>query len=241
MMPGVAAQPLARRQSRPAWVPADAIAFLDFVNDHYFSGSAQRAIATLLGGGFDQTYITASGMQITTSNLPTAISSLFAEFEAGLAAGMTIVFEFSQTTNSAFSNSHFLISFEDQPGAPDWSLQVERVNLNRNTPNDDFYIADFGDLDFSNHVAEALVSGTNRFAVTLGRGLGGGTWRYAASFNGSTALTSDVTYSAADGFVTNGLAIVRIGGRFDAWPNGYIRSITLYPAVDETELQALSA
>lgn len=42
MMPGVAAQPLTRRQTRPGWVPGDAIAFLDFVNGRYFAGSAQR-------------------------------------------------------------------------------------------------------------------------------------------------------------------------------------------------------
>ncbi|PBB77898.1 hypothetical protein CK218_27740 [Mesorhizobium sp. WSM3879] len=221
-------------------MPADAIVFLDFVNGHYFAGSAQRAIATLLGGGFDPAYITADGMQITTDNLPTARGQLFAEFEGGLAAGMTILFEFSQTTNSAFSNSHFLISFEDLP-SPDWSLQVERTNFSGTTPNDDFFVGDFGSLFFSDHVAEALASGTNRFAVTLGRDLGGGTWRYAASFNGSAALTADVGYSAAEGFATNGLSVVRIGGRFDAWPDGFIRSIRLYPAVDETELEALSA
>ncbi|RWH32212.1 hypothetical protein [Mesorhizobium sp.] len=239
MMPGVAAQPLTRRQTRPGWVPGDAIAFLDFVNGRYFAGSAQRAIATLLGGGFDAAYITADGMQITTDNLPTADGALFNDFEAGLSAGMTIVFEFSQTTNSAFSNSHFLLSFEDMPEA--WILQVERVNLNRNTPNDDFYVADFGDLDFSDHVAEALASGTNRLAVTLGRDLGGGTWQYAVSINGSTSLIADVAYSAADGFATNGLSVVRIGGRFDAWPDGYIRSITLYPAKAPEDLPALTA
>ncbi|MDX8513516.1 hypothetical protein [Mesorhizobium captivum] len=241
MMLGVAAQPLRRGSSgAEGTLPSGATAFLDFINRTYYAGGAWRAVASVLGGGFDPAYITADGMQITTDNLPLAVGALFNDFEAGLSAGMTIRFEFSQTTNSAFSNSHFLISFEDLP-SPDWSLQVERVNLNRNTPNDDFYIADFGDLDFSNHVAEALASGINRFAVTLGRDLGGGSWRYAASFNGSTALTADVGYSAAAGFATNGLSFVRIGGRFDAWPDGYIRSITLYPAVDETELALLSA
>lgn len=237
MMPGVAAQPLTR-SSAP--LPTDITATLDFINGIYQAGGVDYAVGDLLGGGFDPAYITGDGMQITTDNLPTATGPLFAEFQAGLAAGMTIVFEFSQTTNSAFSNSHFLISFEDLP-SPDWSLQVERVNINRNTPNDDFYVADFGSLDFSDHVAEALASGTNRLAVTIGRDLGGGTWRYAVSINGSTALTADVGYSASAGFATNGLSVVRIGGRFDAWPDGYIRSIVLSPAVDETELALLSA
>ncbi|MFB9984340.1 hypothetical protein ACFSQQ_16430 [Mesorhizobium kowhaii] len=225
----------------PPEVPDGAVAFLDFVNGFYYADGAEQSVSDLLGGGFDPSYISGNGMRITTSNLPLAAGVLFDEFEAGLTAGMTIVFEFSQTTNSAFSTSHFLISFEDRTGAPDWSLEVERVNLNRNTPNDDFYIADYDALDFSDQVAEALSSGTNRLAVTLGRDLGGGMWGYAVSINGSTALTADLSYSAADGFATNGLAVVRIGGRFDAWPDGYIRSITLYPAKLPADLPGLSA
>lgn len=235
MMPGVVAQALIRRS--PAPLPTDGTAFLDFVNGSYSAGGAGYAVGDLLGGGFDPAYITGSGMQITTSNLPQAIGQLFAEFEAGLAAGMTIVFKFSQTSNA----DRFLITFEDQTGSPDWALRVERVNLNRNTPSDDFYLSDFDALDFSDDVPEALSSGTNRMAVTIGRDIGGGMWRYAVSINGSTAISTDIAYSAAAGFVTNGLAIVRIGARFDAWPDGYIRSIALSPAVDETELPGLSA
>lgn len=233
MMPGVAAQPLSR-SSAP--LPTDITAFLDFVNGSYSAGGVDHDVSDLLGGGFDPAYITGSGMQITLGNLPKAIGQLFAEYEAGLAAGMTNVFEFSQTTSA----DRFLIAFEDQLGSPDWALRVERVNLNRNTPSDDFFVSDFDALDFSDNVSEALSSGTNRLAVTLGRDLGGGMWRYAVSINGSTALTADLPYSAAAGFATNGLAIVRIGARFDAWPDGYIRSIALSPAVDETELAALS-
>ncbi|MFC3323330.1 hypothetical protein [Mesorhizobium cantuariense] len=237
MMPGVAAQPLGRRRSSGGAGPTDGTALLDFVNGVYNASGAAHPIGSLLGGGFDAAYITGSGMQIASGNLPTAVGQLFAEYQAGLSAGMSIVFEFSQTTSA----DRFLIVFEDRTGAPDWALQVERVNLNRNTPNDDFYVADYDALDFSNHVAEALASGINRLAVTIGRDLGGGMWRYAVSINGSTALTSDVPYSAAAGFATNGLAVVRIGARFDAWPDGYIRSIELMPAVDETLLQTLSA
>ncbi|TIU62353.1 MAG: hypothetical protein E5W25_27035, partial [Mesorhizobium sp.] len=94
-MLGTLAQRRPPAQGAPEWVPDGATAFLDFVNGHYFAGGAERAVSTLLGGGFDPAAISGSGMRIIGSNgnRPKAIGALFSDLEAGIAAGCTLLFD----------------------------------------------------------------------------------------------------------------------------------------------------
>lgn len=73
----------------PAWVQALAAPSTDIPTDallfqtaQYYSGASEQAVAALLGGGFDASKISASGMacKTTDSNRPTAIGDLFTSF-----------------------------------------------------------------------------------------------------------------------------------------------------------------
>ncbi|RUV41407.1 hypothetical protein EOD29_22900 [Mesorhizobium sp. M1A.T.Ca.IN.004.03.1.1] len=215
MMPGVAAQPLTRRQTRPGWVPWDAIAFLDFVNGRYFAGSAQRAIATLLGGDFDPGAISASGMRITPSNgnRPKAIGALFCDMAAAVETGGTVVFKFE----SAIDPSGFLMFIAD---GPNLDLADEAIIVAVGELNDNW------DLLIDDSVTGA---GTHKIALTLARDVGGGDFEYALCHDGNSALTQTVSY------VSHALPVdtILIGhdgvGTGNSLNDIYIRSITLYP------------
>jgi len=225
----------------PPWVPADATAHLDFVNGQYYAGGAVWSVASLLGGGFDSGDISASGMACwyTNSNRPNAAGAFLAVLEAGLAAGMTIIIDVDSPTEEA-SNSPLLIFLDDtDANAANWATYVEHPSHSGTGA----YQSDFGSVLVDGTFASRTATGVNRFGYTVGRDLGGGSWRFAASVNGDAAVSQDVAYSADAGFSTAGLARVAVGAVDEfawAFDQSYIRSITVYAAVDETALATLT-
>ncbi|RWH86460.1 MAG: hypothetical protein EOR77_21670 [Mesorhizobium sp.] len=228
MMLGTLAQRGAPAQGTPAWVPAGADGFLGFVTGQYFSGGAERAIATLLGGDFDPAAISASGMRITPSNgnRPKAIGALLSDLTAGLAAGCTILFDI----NSAISPSGFLIFIGDDIN---FDLADEAIIANANGA-----LFDYWDLDVSDAISG---SGLHKIAVTLARSVGGGNHEYAWCDDGGAAVTQTVNYLTHVSPVDTILFGHDGVGTGNSLNDIYIRSITLYPAKLPAELTALTA
>lgn len=219
----------------PPWLPPGATAFLDFVNGNYFAGGASRDVADLLGGGFDPGDISASGMFIapspTSTNRPKAVDTLFSDIAAGLAAGMTIVFDI-EFLSDAYGR---IIMIMDADNEDD---ETEYVNgILGGAPLKKATVEDQIDLSFDD--GNGLAAGIHKIAFTFARQTGGN-YEYAVSTDGGTAATDTVAYppfTAIDSILIghDGLDNVRV------MDPAFIRSITLYPAIDPTDLPALTA
>ncbi|TIL25588.1 MAG: hypothetical protein E5Y88_11555 [Mesorhizobium sp.] len=227
MMPGILAQRAAPKQGTPAWVPDGATDFLDFINGQYFSAGAERNILTLLGGDFDPSAISGSGMYVNfdNSNRPTAIGPLLSDLLTGLVAGMTILFE---VTTGHSELGGFLLYIGDNESYFDsdaWNV----VEANGG-------VWDEGVLDISTSISGV---GAHKIAVTFNRDIGGGNHQYAWSHDGNAAVTQDTPYAAST------MTDAQLG-----WPGPpggglqlfqtYIRSITVYPAKLPADLPALT-
>ncbi|RWC29855.1 MAG: hypothetical protein EOS70_23490 [Mesorhizobium sp.] len=229
MMLGTLAQRGLPGGGTPAWVPDDAIAFLDFVNEQYFSGGAERAVSTLLGGGFDPAAISASGMRIIGSNgnEPEVIGTFFSELAAAVTSGGTVVVDF-QSTNHPGGFLMFIADGINLDVADEAILAYAGGG-----------IEDYWDMD----LFDVTVTGASRHkeAFTLARDVGGGDFEYAWSHDGRTAVTQTVDY------VSHALPVDTILIGHDGVGTGntlndiYIRSITLYPAQLPAVLPALTS
>ncbi|RWB85905.1 MAG: hypothetical protein EOQ52_20350 [Mesorhizobium sp.] len=227
-MPGTVAQlPSGAATLKPEWVPDDADGMLDFVNGRYYLAGQLRGIGTLLGGGFDSGAISASGMYINfdNANRPTPISVLLTRLLNGLASGMTLLFEVSTSA----SLGGFLLYlgtnalFDD---ASAWNV----VTIDGN-------VFDEGSL---NLVASISGAGPHKIALTFNRDIGGGDHEYAWSHDGNAAVTATTPYAAWP--MTNAqLGWSGFDGDGQQLFQTYIRSITFYPALDPTDLPALTA
>ncbi|RWN11747.1 hypothetical protein [Mesorhizobium sp.] len=228
MMPGTVAQLSSGvATSKPEWVPADADGMLDFANDQYYLANQLREIGTMLGGGFDSSAISASGMYIDygNSNRPTPIGVLLTRLLNGLAAGMTLVFEVS----TASELGGFLLYIGVTPDYND--------AFSWNYASIDGFMSDEGVLSLSASISGA---GAHKIAVTFNRDVGGGTHEYAWSNDGNAALTQTTPYPAW----TMSAAQLGWDGNLASGHNlfqTYIKSITFYSALDPLDLPALTA
>jgi hypothetical protein len=206
-------------------LPPAATAQLDFVNGFYYAGGATRAVTDILGGGFDSSAISGSGMYVnfSNSNRPTPTGSLLSDIIAQQAAGMTLLFEV--TTASSLGGCLFYAG--------------NNANFNSASTWNQTYID--GDVDDDNSVSiTASISGAgdHKIATTFNRSLGGGNYEYAWCNDGNSAVTQTVGYAAA------ALTAAQIG--WDGAADGrqlfqtYIKSITLYPAIASASLPALT-
>jgi hypothetical protein len=238
----VASIPLgAGDEGTPEWVPEGALAHLDFVEGQYYSDGSTWTVSQLLGGGFDAGDIDANGMACwyTNTNRPNAAGSFLAVLEAGLASGMTIVVEINSPTEEAGSSPLLIFLDNTDANSALWATYIEHPAHSGSGS----YQSDFGSMLVDGVFASRTETGTNRFGYTVGRDLGGGSWRFAASVNGDAAVSDDEAYSADDGFATAGVARVAIGAVEEfgwAFDQSYIRSITVYAAVDEAALAVLT-
>lgn len=241
MMIAILSPTLGGGASAPAWLPSGASAHLDFINGQYYAGGAVHDIADLLGdgpdtiaagGGFNAGAITVDGMYMDNAetNRPNAIGPLFDALKAGLAAGCTVVME---------------IDFRSSPaGAFIWLLS----GIDNTFGN---FIAGayvFGDVEVDDPADVGLVGsnsafnddpGIKRLAVTFSRDAGGGDYEYAVSSEGTTATTQTVTY-APSGTVNN-ITMFHDGRDSSILDDSYVRTVTLYPALDPADLPALTA
>lgn len=226
MMLGTLAQRPPVAPSRPEWVPEDATVFLDFVNGRYFAGEAPRAIATLLGGGFDAGEISGSGMffDFAGTNLPTAAGAFLSDLAAGLAAGCTLLFDM-EFVNAPFGWIMFV------GDAADWGSSSEDIVV---AADDNTYD------EHTLNVGSALSgTGVHKLAQTFNRNVGGGSYEYARCVDGAAADTQTVGYAAS--WTVDTLAIGSDGAGGQQLDHVYIRSITLYPALDPVDLPAMTA
>ncbi|RVC47570.1 hypothetical protein EN781_00085 [Mesorhizobium sp. M4A.F.Ca.ET.090.04.2.1] len=209
-------------------LPPGATSFLDFVNGFYYAGGSWQSVSAMLGGGFDPSAISGSGMYIDFSNAnrPTVIGVLLTQLLAGLAAGVTLLFEVS----TASSLGGFLIFISDTG--------------NLDTAGDGIIVSVDGAI--SDFIALGLYigtpvsgSGVHKIAITLNRDIGGGDYEYAWSNDGDAAETQSVSYAAP---IMSDVTIGHDGaGNGNTLFQTYIRSITIYPAMDPADLPALTA
>lgn len=219
-------------------LPAGATAHLDFINGYYYAGGAERAVADILGGAFDAGEISGLGMlvRLENTNRPSAIGALFSDLQTALFSGGTIVTEFT-TVGTEFSG---LMTFLD--GA-DHGASVEEVQILFDGANGGggLSMEDFWDLSYFGGGATVVATGLNKIAFTLAEDIGGGNRKYAHSINGGSVSTDTVTYLVSAHMpVVDTIAMFHRGQEFGEM-QAYIHTLTLYPAVDSTELPALSA
>ncbi|MDG4903224.1 hypothetical protein P9279_22190 [Mesorhizobium sp. WSM4962] len=215
------------------WLPSGAIAFLDFVDGHYYSGGQSREIEDLLGGGFDAGSLLAPGLYFDNppfnANRPIAIGPLFDDIVAGLAAGCTFVFEIDFRSPPFGSFIHIL----DNPSynaADFWvSAYVDA----------DVYVENQGVIGFEgSNGGFSSDAGIKRIAFTFARH-DGGNYEYAGSTEGTAAATQVDTTAPFTAIDT--ITIGHDGDDEEILDDAYIRSITLYPAKLPADLPALSA
>lgn len=227
-------------EGTPPWVPENALAHLDFVNGQYYANGATWPVATLLGSGFDAGEIVAGGMKVwfTNSNRPDFSGALAAVIDANLSSGFTIIIEMDDPSSDIDGP---LLVMTDTPANIDanWLFQSYITDSSPTRIN----YSDFDALSDADSFASFAAGGINRIGITYNRPLGGGQWRYARSVNGDAALTNDVGYDGGALFPTDGPARIRLGyvEPSQAFDSALFRSITVYAAVDETELAALTA
>ncbi|MBZ9673431.1 hypothetical protein [Mesorhizobium sp. ES1-3] len=208
-------------------LPDGSIASLDFVGGSYYAGGSTRAVADLLGGGFDPTSISGSGMYVDNSNAnrPNAIGALASDIATGLAVGCTIVFEIDHVSDPY----GFLMCIMDAVAR---SLMTNYVNIGHNN-----VLEDQADIWFHGEVTYSG-TGLHKSAFTLGRH-NAGNYDYSVSVDGATAVTQTVAYAPFS--PVNTITIGHDGDDTFVLDDAYIRSIKLYPAKDPADLPALTA
>lgn len=216
----------------PAWLPAGAVAFVDFVNSRYYAGGAVRSIAELLTG-YDPAYLDATGLYIAFdgSNAPLAAGALLSDLAVQAPAGATLVFD---CAGMPIGWNGVLFYFYDAATGPTSSVQFGAAGQASSVD-----LTDFDEISLA--LSTGLnTTGANKFAYTINRDLGGGSWQYGGSVNGETEVTDTASY---DHFAVNINPVLgfQLGGystfsEFDA----KFRSMTLYPAMAPSSLPSLS-
>ncbi|TPM36641.1 hypothetical protein [Mesorhizobium sp. B2-3-5] len=206
--------------------PPGSTAYLNLQTGYCYAGGADRTIAALLGGAFDPSSISASGMYVDNSNgnRPIAIGALFDDIAAGLAAGCTILFD----VNHISDPYGFLMCIMD---AASRSMMTNYVNVGHN-----HILEDQADVWFSGEVTYDG-TGAHKSAFTLGRH-NAGNYDYSVSIDGGSAVTQTVAYAPFS--PVNTITIGHDGDDTFVLDDAFIRSITLYPAVAPEDLPGLT-
>jgi hypothetical protein len=211
---------------RPIWVPDGATTCLDFVNGRYFAGAAQRPISALLSGGFDASAVSGSGMYINfdNDNRPTPIGAFLSDLVAGLAEGMTVLFEV--TTPSSLAG--FLLYLGNAAIFGD-ATSYDLATI-------DGSVTDQTSLSLSASISGA---GAHKIALTFNRDVGAGNHEFAWSHDGNAAVTSTKAYAASSATDAQ-LGWSGFDGDGQQLFQTYIKTITVYPAMDPADLPALT-
>jgi hypothetical protein len=234
-MYGAVASMLLLQQGGYMPVGGDALAYADFVEGIYELDGAASTLEDMFSGT-DPGGFSGSGMKVAfaNSNRPAATAALRTIIGDGLAGGITLLFEMQMATAAAGGP---LMGVND----PDYTEAIE-VNSQPGA-------SDYGDLNFGTNTLSLNKPGTNRYAFTLSRDLGGGSYRNAVSVNGSAIVTNiahyqNLTYPLADRFITPGIAAVTLGEIAD-WgyqnENEFFRKFAVYGPMTDSELVTLSS
>lgn len=246
-MLGILAQTPAGVAGGTGWVPAGAIAAMDFVNQRYFAGGALQSVDLLVGGdGFDASYIGPSGMLIPTSsgksfpygNRAEAAGDLLAALSDVYVGGGTVVLEASSASFADTFGLHRFLEVKNGTyfGSPDEAYSLSgAVAPSSKITGADLYSAAIDSTNFGS-------SGIQKIALTVAREtVPATTWQWALSVNGESAITQDLSYGlegSAPDFAFIGQWAYDPNDDVDDY---YIRALTVYPGLDPSELAALTA
>jgi hypothetical protein len=211
----------------PNWLPAGAVVFADFQNDHYYAnGSETNAVSLFVtelsnaGVEFDPTGIT-TGVGYQSASSPhgnrggafaPAITEIFPAFTA------VFDYDWDGTAGASISGEIF--------ASPGYETDVGyRTNQG---PSHTSSLIDY-DANITSTPEPGALVGANKMALTFS----GSTGHAAISMNGQTV-------SSLDG-VTVGSPANEFYFRISGVVGITLRSITVYPAADDTDLPALSA
>ncbi len=229
----------------PVWLPAGAIAHLDFVNEQYYAGGSIRPIATLLGAGFDADEIfPGTGMLIDfraeptgNTNRPDAAGALLQDIDDALDNGVTIVMDIEATF---FPSVNYMMVLEgDDATTTDYYIAFSE------NPTQAGVIYDSEVMLFQGPNNEIIdgggTPGDNKVAFCFFRDEGGGDFGCALSVNGNDAVSdTDVGIDGAT-VVCDTVHIGHVPSFFEAFgPDEYIKTFTVYGPKSDAELKTLS-
>lgn len=222
----------------PAWWPAGALAFADFVNGRYGIGGVEKTLGNLFSG-VDAADIDANGLAAWYANLsrPAFTSALLGEVTDNAAAGLTFVLELDFAGQVDGANLLSLYDNVDPYSASNYAAAYV------NSPNEIFGVYDAASLSGEDGDTYDNGLAVMRYAVTFGRDLGGGSYANESSKNGSAVADLGSTAYAAIAAISP-LAAVYMGV-VDATGNSlstaYIRKMEIWPAQSQADLRILSA
>jgi len=221
--------------SSPPWLPAGAIAYLDFQNGNYYAGGAERAVSDILGGGFDITEISGSGMFVdftTSTNRPDAIGVLLSDFDTTIDGGLTFVCECDA---GAFAplGTMLMILEGSNANTSEYYIVNEAASLGRGQIYDSAVLNETGP-------SSELSTGVNKVAFCIFRDEGGGNFGVSASINGNTAFgNADIGLSGASRIVDT-VHLFHVDEWSVAMDPIHIRNFTIFGPKSDAELEALS-
>lgn len=217
-------------------LPAGATWHLDFVNAFNWAGGAERAIGDILGGAFNPTYLTGAGLDTSfdNDNRPDAIGALLTDMASLMTSGTSVVVEIDGILEGGE-----MISFFNAAGDPNDATAYADCFAQFQLAVEDFDQV-FNQVDYTS----AKTTGIHRVGVTWYLDIGGGDFESAVCVNGEAPVTDTTAYGGA------AFTVLRagVGHAYDLAPyfwgadnSGFVfRSITGYPAMDTTSLQALT-
>lgn len=201
------------------WLPAGALAHLDFVNAQYFAGGAQRVVTALLGGGFVPASISSEGMRLTAGaggNKPAAIGTLLSYLTGNY---FSAVIEYKANSPSPGNNQ--LLTIYDSPSRDVGGFET-------------YTWFGSGELYGGSNAFSAEGSG-NADEEQVAGAPGEIIKQVAVHDNGAVAVSSDHSPLIVGGysFPLPSMTVAYIGhigeypdGAFDGW----VRRMTFYPA-----------
>jgi hypothetical protein len=224
----------------PDWLPAGAVAHLDWVNGNYWAGGAERADTDILGGDYNPAKIDARGlfMQLGAEMYgPTAIGSLFTDLLNYLQAGATVVIDIDALDAPAdFPEGTILYFFDNaDPDLADEFLEVKFSTSPRSVN-----MGDSQTLTITGSSPNIFDDeGVQAAAFTINAPVAGPLFRYALSINEGAQQQTDKSYNAS--YLVP--ATIRLFA-VQEWDYGmedvYVRRLTLFPAAaDAADYSAL--
>lgn len=220
-------------------IPEGSTLHMDFVEGNYFVGETPVAVETLLGAGAKSSVfnpaeiVPGTGMGFSATNVPAAIGSLLSQLVDGLTSGVTVLCEIALTSDLDGP----MVYWDHEDGDHLYMYLYDTIAGNAGFWLDEtwgggtVFAADDGGVTFA---------GTHKFAATISRDLGGGTWEYAISVDGRTAVVDTAPYHMGSILPGQDAWIGSWGAVDYSIAGAVMRSVTLYSPKTGAELEALT-